>query len=89
MARFVPPLRVSSGRSNGERRILEWLSRLYVLTDKRMIAVAGVLRQGVSDVPLRNVRNLVIVRGVMDRLHSLLVAAPVAWFAMFLMVPGG
>lgn len=27
--------------------------------------------------------------GVMDRLDSLLVAAPVAWFAMFLMVPGG
>jgi hypothetical protein len=28
MARFVPPLRVSSGRSPAERRVLEWLSRL-------------------------------------------------------------
>jgi hypothetical protein len=28
MARFVPPLRVSSGRSPAERRVLDWLSRL-------------------------------------------------------------
>jgi hypothetical protein len=28
MARFVPPLRVTSGRSPAERRVLDWLSRL-------------------------------------------------------------
>lgn len=28
MARFVPPLRVSSGRSPAERRVLQWLARL-------------------------------------------------------------
>lgn len=28
MARFVPPLRVSSGRSPAERRVLQWLDRL-------------------------------------------------------------
>ena len=50
---------------------LEWLSRLYVLTDKRMLAVAGVVRQSVTDVPLRNVRNVVVVRGLMDRLLGL------------------
>jgi phosphatidate cytidylyltransferase len=27
--------------------------------------------------------------GVMDRLDSLLVAAPVAWLTMYLLVPGG
>ena len=27
--------------------------------------------------------------GVMDRLDSLLVAAPVAWLIMYLLVPGG
>ncbi|HYE62323.1 MAG TPA: dephospho-CoA kinase [Phycisphaerales bacterium] len=50
---------------------LEWLSRLYVLTDRRLIAVAGVVRQSISDVPLRNVRNLVIVRSLADRLLGL------------------
>jgi dephospho-CoA kinase len=50
---------------------LEWLSRLYVLTDKRMLAVAGVVRQSVTDVPLRNVRNVVVVRGLMDRVLGL------------------
>jgi dephospho-CoA kinase len=52
-------------------QFLEWLSRLYVLTDKRMISVAGVTRQSVTDVPLRNVRNLVIVRSLADRLLGL------------------
>jgi dephospho-CoA kinase len=50
---------------------LEWLSRLYVLTDKRMIAVAGVMRQSVTDMPLRNIRNVVIVRSLLDRLLGL------------------
>ena len=52
-------------------QFLEWLSRLYVLTDKRMISVAGVIRQSVTDVPLRNVRNLVIVRSLADRVLGL------------------
>jgi dephospho-CoA kinase len=51
--------------------MVEWFSRLYVLTERRMICVAGVLRQGVADVPLRNVRNIVLVRGPVERLLRL------------------
>lgn len=50
---------------------LEWSSRQYALTDRRLLAVGGVLRQGVSDVPLRNVCNLVITRGLIERLLGL------------------
>ncbi len=52
-------------------QFLEWLSRLYVLTERRLICVAGVLMQNVADVPLRNVRNVVVVRGVIERLTGL------------------
>jgi dephospho-CoA kinase len=50
---------------------LEWLSRLYVLTPRRIIAVAGVLRQGASDVPLTNVQNLLVQRSLLERLTGL------------------
>jgi dephospho-CoA kinase len=52
-------------------QLVEWLSRLYVLTDRRLICVAGVLNQNVADLPLRNVRNLVVVRGLIERLTGL------------------
>ncbi len=50
---------------------LEWLSREYALTDRRIVTLAGVLRQSVSDVPLRSVRNLVVVRSLLERLLGL------------------
>jgi dephospho-CoA kinase len=50
---------------------VEWLSRLYVLTDRRLIAIGGVLRQEIADVPLRKVRNIVVVRSLADRLLGL------------------
>jgi dephospho-CoA kinase len=52
-------------------QFIEWLSRLYVLTDRRLLSIAGVLNQNVADVPLRNVRNLVVVRGLIERLTGL------------------
>lgn len=48
--------------------ILEWLSRLYVVTNRRVIAIAGVLRQSVSEVPLNNVRTVVMTRSLVERL---------------------
>lgn len=52
-------------------QLLEWLSRLYVLTEHRLLAVAGLLVQNVADVPLRNVRNVVLVRRFVERLLGL------------------
>jgi len=50
---------------------LEWLSRLYVLTGSRVVAVAGVLWQGAADLPLRNVQNMLISRTLGERLMAL------------------
>jgi dephospho-CoA kinase len=52
-------------------QLLQWLSRLYVLTEHRLIAVAGILLQNVADVPVRNVRNVVLVRRLVERLLGL------------------
>jgi dephospho-CoA kinase len=52
-------------------QFVQWLSRLYVLTERRLMSVAGLLLQNVVDVPLRNVRNVVLVRGVVERLTGL------------------
>src|SRR5262245_40817957 len=52
-------------------QLLEWLSRLYILTEHRLLAVAGILLQNVADVPLRNVRNVVLVRRFIERVLGL------------------
>jgi len=50
---------------------LEWRSRLYILTNKRVIRVAGVLRQHVADAPLRNVQHLTVYRSLRERAFGL------------------
>src|SRR5881275_1553379 len=40
-------------------QLLQWLSRWYVLTEHRLLSIAGILLQNVADVPLRNVQNVV------------------------------
>lgn len=50
---------------------LEWRSRLYILTNKRIIRVAGVLRQHVADAPLRNVQHLTLYRSLRERVFGL------------------
>src|SRR5882724_1127535 len=67
LSRWAFWLGFSLGLATVTWQVLEWLSRLYIMTDRRLIAVAGVLRQNVSDVPLRNVRNLVITRCFIER----------------------
>lgn len=52
-------------------QLLEWLSRLYILTERRLLAVAGIVLQNVADVPLRNVRNVVLVRRFTERVLGL------------------
>jgi hypothetical protein len=48
--------------------MLHWMGRLYVLTDQRVIRLAGVFSVEVSDCPLRRIAQTQIVTSVKDRL---------------------
>lgn len=52
-------------------QFLEWLSRVYVLTDRRVIAVAGVLRVGVFETPLEKVQHTNLHFSLRERLFAL------------------
>lgn len=52
-------------------QFLEWLSRIYVLTDRRMIRVKGVLRVQVFEATLRNIQHTTTVFSIRERLFSL------------------
>lgn len=49
----------------------EWLSRRYVLTRERVIAVAGVVRRSAADIPLRHARQTAITQSVPERILGL------------------
>ncbi|MCC6678349.1 MAG: dephospho-CoA kinase [Phycisphaerales bacterium] len=48
--------------------ILEWASRSYLLTDRRIVRRAGVLRRDIADLPLRNIQHITIHRSLLERL---------------------
>lgn len=48
--------------------LIRWLSRLYVLTERRVIVVAGVFSQQAGDVPLARVQHVVVDRTFIERL---------------------
>ena len=50
---------------------LEWLSRVYVLTDKRVIRVAGVLRVSVFEAGLQQVQHSEVYLSLRERLFAL------------------
>ncbi len=50
---------------------LEWLATLYVLTDRRVVAVWGVLRQRAVDVPLDRITHCSVYRSIRERLFFL------------------
>jgi len=50
---------------------LEWLSRVYVLTDQRVIRVAGVLRVRVFEAGLGQVQHSEVVLSLRERLFNL------------------
>ncbi len=52
-------------------QFLEWLSRVYVLTDQRVIAVAGVLRVRVFETPLGNIQHTNLLFSLRERLFAL------------------
>ena len=52
-------------------QFLDWLSRLYVLTDRRVVRVRGVLRVHIFETPLRNVQHIDVSLSVRERLFGL------------------
>ena len=52
-------------------QFLEWLSRVYVLTDRRVIRVKGVLRISVFEAPLRKIQHTLVQFTVRERLFGL------------------
>lgn len=50
---------------------LEWWNQLYVLTDRRVIRRAGVLRLYIFECSLNRIQHTIVVRGVLERLCGL------------------
>ncbi len=71
---------------------LDWLARLYVMTDRRVIRVSGVLRQRAIDVPLARVQNITVSRSIRERVFGLgtlgFATAGTAWTELaWVMIP--
>lgn len=45
----------------------DWLTRYYLLTDRRVIRVRGIVRQSTYDLPLGSVQNVVLWRSARER----------------------
>ncbi len=52
-------------------QFLEWLSRVYVLTDQRVVAVGGVLRVRVFEAPFKQVAQTELYFSLRERLFAL------------------
>lgn len=52
-------------------QFLEWLSRIYVLTDRRVIRVKGVLRVQVFETPLKTIQHTYALFSLRERLFGL------------------
>ena len=52
-------------------QFLEWLSRVYVLTDRRVIRVKGVVRVQVFEAPLRQIQHTETIFSLPERLMGL------------------
>jgi dephospho-CoA kinase len=50
---------------------LEWAARAYIMTEKRVLRIGGVLRRSVSDVPLARIQHVVVHRAIRERLTGL------------------
>jgi len=48
-------------------QFLDWWCRLYVLTDRRIITVQGVIRRSYYQAPLRQIQHLAVVQSVRER----------------------
>jgi len=52
-------------------QVLDWLMRRYVLTDRRVLAMRGVLRRHIVDMPLARVQHVSQYRSLRERLFGL------------------
>ncbi|MEM1110162.1 MAG: PH domain-containing protein [Planctomycetota bacterium] len=52
-------------------QFLEWVSRVYVMTDQRVVTVAGVLRVRVIDTPLSNITHSELFFSLRERVFAL------------------
>ncbi|MEM8737080.1 MAG: PH domain-containing protein [Planctomycetota bacterium] len=52
-------------------QFLEWLSRVYVMTDQRVITVAGVFRVRVTDTPLSRITHSQLFFSLRERFFAL------------------
>jgi len=52
-------------------QFFEWLSRVYVLTDQRVIAVGGVLRVRVFEAPFKNIAQTELYFSLRERVFAL------------------
>lgn len=47
---------------------LDWAMRRYTLTDRRVLAIRGILRRYTTDIPLERVQHLTLFRSIRERL---------------------
>jgi membrane protein YdbS with pleckstrin-like domain len=52
-------------------QMMEWMSRVYVLTDRRVLTRGGVLRVAVFQAPLKNIQHTAVFAGMRERLFGL------------------
>jgi membrane protein YdbS with pleckstrin-like domain len=52
-------------------QVMDWLSRVYVLTDRRIVTRGGVLRVSVYQAPLKNIQHTAVFAGMRERLFGL------------------
>ena len=52
-------------------QFLEWISRVYVLTDRRIVRVKGVLRVEVFETALKNVQHTTMIFSIRERMFGL------------------
>ena len=52
-------------------QFLEWLSRVYVLTDQRVIRIMGVLRISIFESPLQQIQHTSLLFSIRERLIGL------------------
>lgn len=54
-----------------ELQVLGWLCRMYVLTERRVLVVVGIISRDTGDVPLENIQHEIVTQSWWERLLGL------------------